>query len=443
MLSFGSLLEAFLALSSVYILAWFVRYFVIMAAVPVDTPPFRSGGPLPYPASASDSPENIDSDDRPIFPADSPRTFALARPELCSSLDELVDRPDLRKVDSETWDTLDRIAALSYTPVPILAEFRSHEADGPLASNGPHTKEIAPQPKEKPFHRWMKSLRRRSRRRQALYRHYMDQELSAGAHLTGADDSDSYQRRFGHCKSLSGSSSGFITAVKSASISLASISIVTRSRGNTAWSSRPDHRTDRSSHASGAVGRFSEESCFDWAPAVDRAVTERSLQRRRILEELISTEESYISDLRFLMNVGSSHSHKVPLHGPSRGYSGVLNPTQVYVTTLASLPTIAVGLRSSTNRNLAEIVELHEEILGDLHRAVPNSEYTQLDAPLPESMTPACQRADSHRRWRSLDVVAEDRIGLSWLQSIPGMTCEPQVAAEVAKLFGKRVSGPA
>jgi hypothetical protein len=36
---------------------------------------------------------------------------------------------------------------------------------------------------------------------------------------------------------------------------------------------------------------------------VDQAVTERSLQRRRILEELIETEESYIGDVRFLMNV--------------------------------------------------------------------------------------------------------------------------------------------
>jgi hypothetical protein len=36
---------------------------------------------------------------------------------------------------------------------------------------------------------------------------------------------------------------------------------------------------------------------------MDQAVGERSLQRRRILEELIETEESYIGDVRFLMNV--------------------------------------------------------------------------------------------------------------------------------------------
>jgi hypothetical protein len=39
---------------------------------------------------------------------------------------------------------------------------------------------------------------------------------------------------------------------------------------------------------------------------MDPATIERSLQRRRILEELISTEESYIGDVRFLMNVCAS-----------------------------------------------------------------------------------------------------------------------------------------
>lgn len=42
---------------------------------------------------------------------------------------------------------------------------------------------------------------------------------------------------------------------------------------------------------------------------MDQAVTERSLQRRRILEELIETEESYIGDVRFLMNVRTFRGH--------------------------------------------------------------------------------------------------------------------------------------
>jgi hypothetical protein len=136
------------------------------------------------------------------------------------------------------------------------------------------------------------------------------------------------------------------------------------------------------------------------------------LQRRRILEELIETEEGYIGDVRFLMNV--------------------------YVTILASLPTLSPGLRSSINQNLTDIVELHETLLGDLHRVVPHSEYTQLD------VTPPIGSSSDrgHKRWRSLDAVPEDKVGLNWLQAIPGMTSEPQVAAEVAKVFSKKVRSP-
>lgn len=50
--------------------------------------------------------------------------------------------------------------------------------------------------------------------------------------------------------------------------------------------------------------RCSEDSGgLDRPQNLDKAAVERSLQRRRILEELISTEEGYIGDVRFLMNV--------------------------------------------------------------------------------------------------------------------------------------------
>lgn len=105
------------------------------------------------------------------------------------------------------------------------------------------------------------------------------------------------------------------------------------------------------------------------------------------------------------------------------------------MTTFASLPAVSAGLRSSINRNLTEIVELHEEILGELHRAIPNSEYTQAELlKQPERLQPR-----AHQRWRSLDSVPEDAEHMSWLQRIPGMVADAQVAEEVAKIFGKRV----
>jgi hypothetical protein len=101
---------------------------------------------------------------------------------------------------------------------------------------------------------------------------------------------------------------------------------------------------------------------------------------------------------------------------------------------MSSIPTLSLNLRASINRNLNQIVELHEELLGDLHRVVPNSEYTQLEVDATEAPL-----LKGHNRWRSLDAVPEHAGGPSWLQKIPGMTTEPKVAAEVAKVFGKKV----
>jgi hypothetical protein len=94
-----------------------------------------------------------------------------------------------------------------------------------------------------------------------------------------------------------------------------------------------------------------------------------------------------------------------------------------------------VSLRASINRNLNEIVELHEGLLGELHRAVPYSEYTQLNVtkPIPSN-------SKGHTRWRSLDAVPEHLSGATWLQKIPGMTAEPKIAAQVARVFGKKMN---
>lgn len=107
---------------------------------------------------------------------------------------------------------------------------------------------------------------------------------------------------------------------------------------------------------------------------------------------------------------------------------------QVYITLLASIPSLSLNLRASINRNLNDIVELHEELLGDLHRAVPHSEYTQ--PTLSASRRPVLS---GHHRWRSLDAVPENVEGTAWLQKIPGMTAEPKVAADVARVFAKKV----
>lgn len=98
------------------------------------------------------------------------------------------------------------------------------------------------------------------------------------------------------------------------------------------------------------------------------------------------------------------------------------------------MPSLCINLRASITRNLNEILDLHEELLGELHLAVPHSEYIQSDG-----VKPSFRKSSGHQRWRSMDAVPEKSNSISWLHEIPGMTAEPKVAAEVAKIFGKNV----
>ncbi|KAG7146148.1 hypothetical protein HYQ46_005052 [Verticillium longisporum] len=215
-----------------------------------------------------------------------------------------------------------------------------------------------------PFRKWMKALHRRARHRADSVDNGHDTSGDPSSPVCWSPQSP---RRAHRRSSSSGSSFDFVAAVKSASVSLASASIVT--------------------------------------PA-----TERSLQRRRILEELISTEEGYIGDVRFLMNV--------------------------YVTLLASLPTLPLGMRSSINRNLTDIIQLHEEILSDLHRVVPDSEYALPDFPRP----PAASTGQGHRRWRSLDAVPEHHHPAPWIREAPSIGSEAQIAGDVARVFSRKMN---
>ncbi|TRX97685.1 hypothetical protein FHL15_001440 [Xylaria flabelliformis] len=271
----------------------------------------------------------------------------------------------------------------------------------------------------RPFHKWMKTLHKRANRRSVGGR---DTE-QLPEYLFAEDP----MRINGHRKSSSGSSFGFVAAVRSATVSLASASVRTHQRRHAARSSIHT-RTDHSSRGSISAQRMSEDStCFDRSLHTDPAVTERLLQRRRILEELITTEESYIGDIRFLMNVRSTYC---PIAIST-------DMSKVFVTLLASLPTHHHGLRSSINQNLTDIIELHEEILGELHHIVPDSEYIQ-----PEyiAVKPNSLPSQQHHRWHSLDSVPEDRGGRSWLHSVPSVVAEPSIAAGVAQIFGNKMN---
>lgn len=204
-----------------------------------------------------------------------------------------LDGVDTEGVDA--WAKLDDMGVDGLQDGVMLGSFMSNDKDAKYADSA-----VACNPSiavGKPFHKWMKTIHRR-----AVHRRIM--EPTNGAPFPGPGDGFRLGRTFHSRKSSSGSSTAFVTAMKSASVSLAGTSFFARSRRNTARSSRGHSRADRSSAASIAHPRLSTDSTWAERPvALDQAVTERSLQRRRILEELIETEESYIGDVRFLMNV--------------------------------------------------------------------------------------------------------------------------------------------
>lgn len=88
------------------------------------------------------------------------------------------------------------------------------------------------------------------------------------------------------------------------------------------------------------------------------------------------------------------------------------------------------------SNNLSDIIELHDELLGELHRAVPYSQYNRPDSRESGSLItctdPIAAKMTGHRRWASLD-------GLARPPTPRGTSVEPQVAGEVARVFGKIV----
>ncbi|RKL40650.1 hypothetical protein BFJ72_g6250 [Fusarium proliferatum] len=152
----------------------------------------------------------------------------------------------------------------------------------------------------RPFSRWMKSLHRRVSQRD------YGNVWSPDTGWENLECSGTYQRsvrrRLSRRLSSSGSSLGFIEAVQSASISIASASAISRSHRHHRLSNCRS-RTERSSRASLSAPRFSEDSIPFEKVSIDVAAVQRSLRRRQIIEELISTEESYIGDIRFLIHV--------------------------------------------------------------------------------------------------------------------------------------------
>jgi hypothetical protein len=234
-----------------------------------------------------------------------------------------------------------------------------------------------------PLKRWISTLRKRNQQKDvnATAAHQRSGGAQETTALTGVHKETGATS--GHRKSLSISSSlGFVTAVKSASITLASVSIAPRSRRRTTASSLRNEK--RSSRYSGQRTSF-DSNAPSMVAIMDEKVSARSLQRRLILEELIASEESYISDVKALSNV--SNDILLMLF-----YYSLI---QMYFTLLAGSSHISG--RESIQRAVSQVHQLHDELLAELNKAVTNSCRT--DGPRGQVTI----RAPKHMRWHSAD----------------------------------------
>lgn len=170
-----------------------------------------------------------------------------------------------------------------------------------------------------------------------------------------------------HKKRNSNASSGFVHTMKTASISNASFSLIPRSL-------RIGRSTD-SSYIFASHARHSTES--DRPPtsaSMDEAAFRRGIRRRQIVGELITTEESYIADLKALI--------------------------YLYSTLLATAMSIPSTVRSSIMRNVHDLLHIHERLLEQLHHAAYEAAARRwADTHSPRNLGSPRQ----HRRWRSLE----------------------------------------
>ncbi|OCL09815.1 hypothetical protein AOQ84DRAFT_375486 [Glonium stellatum] len=271
-----------------------------------------------------------------------------------------------------------------------------------------------------PFKRWMSTLRKRNAHRQKVQSPRMERwsldtlDNETTMKLSPLPNMSESTRRMSGSMS---SSLGFVTAIKSASITLASVSIAPRSyRGGWPSKLRVENRSSGFSDARVSM----ESNTGSLGPIIDEGAWLRSVQRRKILEELIASEESYIGDMKVLVND--------------------------YFMLLSSVPSLSSQTQAAIQQNVTQILQLHEDLLGELHKTVPHAEYTQTAGQESYPITKA-----KHIRFHSADIIPgrllEAKTSRKLRHSLEigrptnhrpiGLVADTRTAGNVAKIFNK------
>jgi hypothetical protein len=115
---------------------------------------------------------------------------------------------------------------------------------------------------------------------------------------------------------------------------------------------------------------------------------------------------------------------------------------------LSGIPALSAHMRAAIQRNISQILQLHEDLLAELHQAIPQAEFTQSAHQEAYPVTKA-----KHIRFHSADLMpgrfVEHKITRKLRHSLDigrspdrrpqGLVTDTKTIGEVAKIFNKHV----
>ncbi len=203
------------------------------------------------------------------------------------------------ETDDGTFEQSENLSFYEAVSTPLLRD-RSATADSKELHEEQQVDLTYASLNTQPFRRWMSTLRRRHVRKEQHPQHdAASSDAKDGQLLVPPLRGDFLEPAPRNSESMS-SSIGCVTAMKSATMTVGSTSIIPRSDMGLQGKARTSNRSNNYSE----IRRSLESHQGALGPIIDESAWRRSLQRRKIVEELIVSEESYVADLKVLINVG-------------------------------------------------------------------------------------------------------------------------------------------
>jgi hypothetical protein len=227
----------------------------------------------------------------------------------CSSLEDLTEIRFFGSIgnlneEREEEDKLFATPNRSSTPAGSIRSgtaFPDFDGVGHIDFETDNRDQVPEDGRSSPLKRWLRTLRKRNVAETHMLRPTQERWVMDDFDPTPLLTPSRFGRgEMGHRKTLSSvSSSALLSAVKTASVTISSLSIYPRSRrsGPNSWNRLDDSIIDEN------YGRSSIDNAPDATVAIDDGIWFRYVQRNKIVEEIISSEESYIRDLKTLINV--------------------------------------------------------------------------------------------------------------------------------------------